>query len=54
MANDPVPVSDDAIIEHLRAELAKAEPSRARRIIEKFFLAARHDRRTRCLVNRRP
>ena len=40
MTNPPVPTSDDAIIEHLRTELAKATPSRRRRIIEKFFLAA--------------
>lgn len=32
--------SDAAIIEHLRTELAKCEPSRRRRIIEKFVLAA--------------
>jgi hypothetical protein len=35
------PLSDDkAIVERLRAELAKAEPTRRRRIIEKFVLAA--------------
>jgi hypothetical protein len=32
--------SENAIIEALRAELAKSEPSRRRRIIEKFVLAA--------------
>ena len=31
---------EDAIIENLRAELDKAEPSRRGRILEKFFLAA--------------
>jgi hypothetical protein len=36
----PTTTSDVAIIERLRAELAKAEPSRRRRIVEKFILAA--------------
>jgi hypothetical protein len=31
---------DDLIVEQLRTELAKSEPSRRRRIIEKFILAA--------------
>ena len=39
--SDLVPKSDEsAIVEHLRSELAKSEPSRQRRIIEKFILAA--------------
>lgn len=37
--SSPAP-NDAAIIEHLRSELAKAEPTRRRRIIEKFILAA--------------
>ena len=38
---DIQPVSDESlIVEHLRAELAKSEPSRKKRIIEKFVLAA--------------
>jgi hypothetical protein len=32
--------SEDALIEDLRAEIEKAEPSRRGRILEKFFLAA--------------
>ena len=32
--------SEAAIIEHLRSELAKSEPTRRRRIIEMFVLAA--------------
>jgi len=35
----PTP-DDDAIVERLRSELAKTEPSRRRRVIEKFILAA--------------
>lgn len=39
--DDPPPSSDDkAIVERLRAELAKTNPTRKRRAIEKFFLAA--------------
>ena len=38
---DLVPGSDEnAIIAHLRSELSKSEPSRRKRIIEKFILAA--------------
>lgn len=38
---DPQPMLDeDAIIERLRTELAKLEPTRRRRVIEKFVLAA--------------
>ena len=36
---EPIP-DEDAIVEHLRAELAKVEPTRRSRIVEKFFLAA--------------
>jgi hypothetical protein len=32
--------ADDAVIQNLRAELEKAEPSKRSRILEKFFLAA--------------
>lgn len=35
-----LPTDENAIVERLRAELAKSEPSRRRRIIEKFVLAA--------------
>jgi hypothetical protein len=39
--DDSLPPSDDkAIVERLRAELAKTNPTRKRRAIEKFFLAA--------------
>ena len=39
--NDSPSASDDkAIVERLRAELAKTNPTRKRRAIEKFFLAA--------------
>ena len=39
--DDPPQASDDkAIVERLRAELAKTNPTRKRRAIEKFFLAA--------------
>jgi hypothetical protein len=38
--NDIQPSDENAIIEALRAELAKSAPSRRRRIIEKFVLAA--------------
>jgi hypothetical protein len=31
---------DDQIIESLKAEIEKAEPSRRSRVLEKFFLAA--------------
>jgi hypothetical protein len=34
------PSDDKAIVERLRAELAKTNPTRKRRAIEKFFLAA--------------
>jgi hypothetical protein len=38
---DPTPTADEnAIVERLRSELAKTEPSRRRRLIEKFVLAA--------------
>lgn len=39
MSNDQLP-DDRLIVERLRQELAKTEPSRRRRIIEKFVLAA--------------
>src|SRR5882672_8218135 len=39
MTDLPVP-SSDAALEALRAELAKADPSKRRQIFEKFFLAA--------------
>lgn len=32
--------ADDAVIQNLRAELEKAEPSKRSRVLEKFFLAA--------------
>jgi hypothetical protein len=39
--SDPSPTPDDqAIVERLRSELQKTRPSRKRRAIEKFFLAA--------------
>jgi hypothetical protein len=40
MTESPSVPSEAAIIEHLRSELAKAEPTRRRRILEKFVLAA--------------
>lgn len=39
MSNDQLP-DDRVIVERLRQELAKTEPSRRRRIVEKFVLAA--------------
>src|SRR5438034_11626126 len=39
MTDLPVP-SSDAAVEAIRAELAKADPSKRRQIFEKFFLAA--------------
>src|SRR5581483_10922837 len=40
MSSDIPSSSEAAIVEALRAELAKSQPSRRRRIIEKFVLAA--------------
>jgi len=40
MSGDAPNPSEAAIVEALRAELAKSEPSRRRRVIEKFVLAA--------------
>jgi hypothetical protein len=40
MSSDTPSPSEAAIVEGLRAELAKSEPSRQRRVIEKFVLAA--------------
>lgn len=37
--SDMVPTDENALVERLRAELAKSEPTRRRRIIEKFILA---------------
>jgi hypothetical protein len=36
---DVLPPDENALIEKLRTELAKSEPTRRRRIIEKFVLA---------------
>lgn len=38
--DDPVLADENALVERLRAELAKSEPERRRRIVEKFVLAA--------------
>jgi len=40
MSDNPTPSDNDKIVDRLRAELAKSEPTRRRRIIEKFVLAA--------------
>src|SRR5882757_992807 len=40
MSDQVLPADENVIVERLRAELAKSEPSRRRRIIEKFILAA--------------
>lgn len=40
MSTELSPSNEAAIVEALRAELAKSEPTRRRRIIEKFVLAA--------------
>lgn len=40
MSDDILRPDENAIVERLRSELLKSEPSRRRRIIEKFFLAA--------------
>jgi hypothetical protein len=40
MSNSLIPNDENELIESLRAELAKSEPTRRRRIIEKFVLAA--------------
>jgi hypothetical protein len=40
MSDLPNKSQDDVIVEQLRTELAKSEPSRHKRIIEKFVLAA--------------
>jgi hypothetical protein len=40
MSSELANLSEAAIVEALRAELAKSEPSRRRRVIEKFVLAA--------------
>lgn len=40
MTENIPPTDEQAIVERLRAELAKSEPSRRRRIVEKFILAA--------------
>jgi len=40
MANIPTENNDQLVIDQLRAELAKTEPTRKRRIAEKFVLAA--------------
>jgi hypothetical protein len=40
MTNEILPQDENEIIERLRAELSKSEPSRRRRIAEKVFLAA--------------
>jgi hypothetical protein len=40
LVDDDFASDERALVERLRAELAKAEPSRQRRIIEKFILAA--------------
>lgn len=37
--SDPLPTDENALVERLRTELAKSEPTRRRRIIEKFILA---------------
>src|SRR5438094_484172 len=37
--SDIVPSDENALVERLRTELAKSEPSRRRRIIEKFIMA---------------
>ena len=37
--SDTLPTDENALVERLRAELAKSEPTRRRRIIEKFILA---------------
>lgn len=40
MSNDLLPPDENTIVKQLRDELAKSEPSKQRRIIEKFVLAA--------------
>jgi hypothetical protein len=40
MTKEIVPPDENAIVERLRSELTKAEPSNRRRIVEKFILAA--------------
>lgn len=40
MGCDYYGAAENAIVERLRAELAKSEPTRKRRIVEKFVLAA--------------
>jgi hypothetical protein len=40
MTDNPPPLDEKNIVDKLRSELAKSEPTRRRRIIEKFVLAA--------------
>jgi hypothetical protein len=40
MSNLPQPSDDNSVADRLRSELARSEPSRGRRILEKFALAA--------------
>lgn len=40
MADNQLTTDEDSIVDRLRAELAKSEPTRKRRIVEKFVLAA--------------
>jgi hypothetical protein len=40
MADNQLTTDENSIVERLRAELAKSEPTRKRRIVEKFVLAA--------------